>query len=144
MDALTSEVILQTHPLEFQNARQATKIAYLQQEIKYLQDTIKDLEQLSKINKEALKLITNQSSPEKTQLKNVSQEDTASSTFDNRSSPQINKGFHALYENLQEENAKLLEVIKKLKKERSIAQSKVRIVIINSNRNLGSFKRANM
>jgi len=119
-----SDLIVQSHPLEFQNSRQATKIAYLQQEIKYLQDTVKDLEQLTKINKEALKLVSNQSTPEKSQQKCMSQEDATASTFDTRSSPQSTKEFQALNENLQEENSKLLEMIEKLKRERTVAQSK--------------------
>jgi len=119
-----SEVILQTHPLEFQNSRQATKITYLQHEIVHLQDNVRDLEELVRINKEAMKIMSNQYSQSNNKTKSSSQEDITSSTIDHHSSPQSNKNFYALSEQLQEENARLLEMIQKLKKDRAIAQSK--------------------
>lgn len=120
-----SDVILQTHPLEFQNSRQATKITYLQHEIGHLQDNVRDLEELVRINKEAMKIVTNQYSQANNKTKSSSQDDITASTIDQHSSPQSNKNFYALSEQLTEENARLMEIIQKLKKDRAVAQSKV-------------------
>jgi len=117
-----NDFILQTDPLEFQNTRQSTKIIFLQQEIKQLQDHIQDLEQIIRINKEALKITTaNQSNQNK---KSITQNDTTSTTIDD-STTKDTKNLQLLVKELQEENMKFLEIIDKVKKERNIAQSKV-------------------
>lgn len=110
--------ILHTDPLEFQNSRQSTKLLFLQQEIKQLQDHIQDLEQIIKINKEALRITTKHGDQKKV---GMNTNDTTASTIDVYS--RIDQ--KQLIQQLQEENLKLLEIIEKVKKERNIAQSKV-------------------
>ncbi len=77
-----TDFILHTDPLEFQNSRQSTKLVFLQQEIKQLQDHIQDLEQIIKINKEALRITTGQQNKQK---KGPSSNDTTASLMDNYS-----------------------------------------------------------
>jgi hypothetical protein len=120
-----SEFILQTDPLEFQNTRQSTKIAFLQQEVQQLQDHIQDLEQVVRINKEALKIASIQQGQIPTKQKAGNHNDTTASTIENGLSQAQYKNTQLLAEHLQEENMKLLEIIDKIKKERNIAQSKV-------------------
>jgi len=120
-----TEFLLQTDPLEFQNTRQSTKINFLQQEVQQLQEHIQDLEQVVRINKEALKISTSQQSQALLKLKSGSHNDTTASTIDNTLSKENVKGLHLLVDQLQEENTKLLDIIEKVKKERNIAQSKV-------------------
>jgi len=116
-----TDFILQTDPLEFQNSRQSTKIMFLQQEVHQLQDHIKDLEHIVRINKEALKIATQQGQA-KQALGNKSDNlnDETSTSFQNKS-------LQSLVEHLQEENSRLLDIIEKVKKERNIAQSKALI-----------------
>lgn len=118
-----AEFILNSDPLEFQNTRQSTKITFLQQEVVQLQDHVKDLEQVVRINKEALKIATSQ----QFQMisKRGSQNDTTGSTMDSAISQNYSKNLQQLVEQLQEENLKLLEIVQKVKEERNIAQSRV-------------------
>jgi len=120
-----TDFILPTDPLEFQTTRQSTKIAFLQNELKQLQDYVQDLEQVVKINKEALKIATGQHPQGNNKRKNLSPNDTTTSTIDASSNRGDNKNYQLLIEQLQEENMKLIEIIEKVKKERNIAQSKV-------------------
>lgn len=121
-----TEFILQTDPLEFQNTRQSTKIAFLQQEVQQLQDHIKDLEQVVRINKEALRIATNYQASANTKPKGINHNDTTASTIENTLLSRENqKNLQLLVDQLQEENSKLLEIIEKVKQERNIAQSKV-------------------
>jgi hypothetical protein len=113
-----TEFILQTDPAEFQNTRQSTKMMFLQQEISQLQDHIKDLEQIIRMNKDALKIAT---TPDKDpKKKNFNPSESIASTNDT-----IVQKDSKLVQFLQEENYKLLEIIEKVKKERNVAQSKV-------------------
>ncbi len=125
-----TDFILQTDPLEFQNTRQSTKITFLQNELKQLQDYVQDLEQVVKINKEALKIATGQHPQGNNRKKNPSPNDTTASTIEASSNRGDQKNVHFLIEQLQEENIKLVEIIEKVKKERNVAQSKVDIVYI--------------
>ena len=119
-----TEFILQTDPLEFQNTRQSTKIAFLQQEVQQLQDHIRDLEHVVRINKEALKIATSQQAAQaKSRLGNHN--DTTASTIEPGPSRDEFRNVKLFADQMQEENAKLLVIIDKIKKERNIAQSKV-------------------
>jgi len=121
-----TEFILQTDPLEFQNSRQSTKIMFLQQEVHQLQDHIKDLENIVRINKEVLKIATSpQNQPSSKPQPTGSQNDNTCNTVDTSSNTLSYKSLQNLVENLQEENSRLLDIIEKVKKERNIAQSKV-------------------
>jgi hypothetical protein len=120
-----TDFILQTDPLEFQNSRQSTKITFLQNELKQLQDYIQDLEQVVKINKEALKIATGQQPQSINKKKFPSPNDTTASTIEVSSNRGDHKNMQFLIEQLQEENIKLIEIIEKVKKERNIAQSRV-------------------
>ncbi len=124
-----TDFILQTDPLEFQNSRQSTKIMFLQQEVHQLQDHIKDLEHIVRINKEALKIATQhgQASLKSQALANRS--DNTNNANDETSASFQNKSLQSLVDHLQEENSRLLDIIEKVKKERNIAQSKVSIRI---------------
>lgn len=121
-----TDLILQTDPLEFQNSRQSTKIIFLQQELQQAQDYARDLEQIVKINKEALRIATSQQPKQAPKPKSPMGNETAS-TFDASSSRDPSKTLQLLVEQLQEENSKLLEIIEKAKRERNIAQSKALI-----------------
>jgi len=123
-----AEFILQTDPLEFQNTRQSTKIAFLQQEVQQLQDHVKDLEQVVRINKEALKITSLQQGPNPAKVRVGNHNDTTASTIETGISQAQYRNTQLLAEHLQEENLKLLEIIDKIKKERNIAQSKVKEV----------------
>lgn len=121
-----TDYILQSDPLEFQNNRQSTKISYLQNEVLHLQDHVKDLEHLLKVNKEALKLMNSPSSSyicSKTKV--CSQNDLTETTIDNRLLQEHGKNYKLLYEQSHEENLRLFTMIEKLKTERTIAQTKV-------------------
>ena len=120
-----TEFILQTDPLEFQNTRQSTKIAFLQQEVQQLQDHIRDLEHVVRINKEALKIATTQQANAQSKLKLGNHNDTTASTIEHGPSRDEFKNLKLFADQMQEENGKLLEIIDKIKKERNIAQSKV-------------------
>ncbi len=119
-----TELILQTDPLEFQNSRQSTKIIFLQQELQQAQDYARDLEQIVKINKEALRIATIQQPKQAPKPKSPVGNETAS-TMDVSSNRDNSKTLQLLVEQLQEENSKFLEIIEKAKRERNIAQSKV-------------------
>lgn len=118
-----AEFILHTEPLEFQNTRQSTKIGFLQQEVAQLQDHVRDLEQVVRMNKEALKIATSQHF--QMISKRGNQNDTTGSTIDSAISQNYSKSLQQLVEQLQEENSKLLDIIEKVKEERNIAQSRV-------------------
>jgi len=123
-----TEFILQTDPLEFQNSRQSTKIMFLQQEVHQLQDHIKDLENIVRINKEVLKIATGPQGQASTKSQAVgSQNDNTNNTIDTSSNSLSYKSLQNLVEHLQEENSRLLDIIEKVKKERNIAQSKALI-----------------
>ena len=123
-----TEFILNADPLEFQNTRQSTKITFLQQEVVQLQDHIKDLEQVVRMNKEALRIATSQ----QFQMisKCVNQNDTTGSTMDSAISQNYSKNLQQLVEQLQEENLKLLDILEKVKEERNIAQSRVAYIYV--------------
>lgn len=123
-----NDFILQTDPLEFQNSRQSTKLIFLQQEIKQLQDHIQDLEQIIRINKEALRITTSGQNNQK--KKSIVPNDMSSTTMDSSPSKDA-KNLQLVVKELQEENMKLLEIIEKVKKERNIAQSKVLLLLID-------------
>ena len=122
-----TDLILQADPLEFQNSRQSTKIMFLQQELAQVQDHVKDLEHIVRINKEALKIAMSQQiqDPSKGKKANSilsSNDSTADNTISNEKYLAVQK----LCEYFQEENTRLLDMIDNVKKERNIAQSKVR------------------
>lgn len=119
-----TDLILQTDPLEFQNSRQSTKIIFLQQELQQAQEYARDLEQIVKINKEALRIATSQQFKPISKSKLIASNDTAS-TVDTSSNRETVQTLQLLVEQLQEENGKFLEIVEKAKKERNIAQSKV-------------------
>jgi hypothetical protein len=125
-----SEFILQNdQTLEFQNTRQSTKLTFLQQEIRQLQDYIKDLDKMVKINREALRISLYQTTPiapaANTKLKNGN--DTTGSTNDPYSDRDTSKTLQLLLDQLFEENTKLITTVDRLSKERNIAQSKALI-----------------
>jgi len=124
-----TDFILQTDPLEFQNSRQSTKIMFLQQEVHQLQDHIKDLEHIVRINKEALKIATQQGQANFKSQALANRSDNTNNANDETSASYQNKSLQSLVEHLQEENSRLLDIIEKVKKERNIAQSKVSIEI---------------
>jgi hypothetical protein len=119
-----TDLILQTDPLEFQNSRQSTKIIFLQQELQQAQEYARDLEQIVKINKEALRIATGQQFKPISKSKLITSNDTAS-TVDTSSNRETVQTLQLLVEQLQDENGKFLEIVEKAKKERNIAQSKV-------------------
>jgi hypothetical protein len=121
-----TDLILQTDPLEFQNSRQSTKIIFLQQELQQAQDYARDLEQIVKINKEALRIATSQQPKQAPKPKSPVGNETAS-TMDVSSNRDNSKTLQLLVEQLQDENSKFLEIIEKAKRERNIAQSKALI-----------------
>lgn len=123
-----SEFILQADPLEFQNSRQSTKIMFLQQELHQLQDHVKDLEQIVRINKEALRIAS--FPPTQTTVnknKPVSTSEISTTTTENSSNVKM---LQTLVQYLQEENIRLLNIIEKVKQERNIAQSKVKLELV--------------
>ena len=123
-----SEYILYSDPLEVQNNRQATKISYLQKEVSHLQDHVKDLEHLLQVNRETLKIMNSSSSQVSSKNKLSSQNDLTESTIDNRLTIDHSKNFRILYEQSQEENSRLFNMVEKLKTERTLAQTKVCIL----------------
>lgn len=123
-----TELILQTDPLEFQNSRQSTKIIFLQQELQQTQDYARDLEQIVRINKEALRIATYQQPKSSGKVKTPGSNDTTATTFDTNSNRETCKNLQLLVEQLQEENNKFLDIVEKAKKERNIAQSKVILI----------------
>ena len=127
-----TEFILQNDILEFQNTRQSTKITFLQQEIRQLQDYIKDLEQMVQINKEALKLSLYQtpaySNQHNSNTKSKTGNDTTSSINDPYSNRESHKSLQAIFDQLIDENSKLIQTVDRLTKERIVAQSKVKLI----------------
>lgn len=113
-------------PIEAETGQHSAKITYLQQENKYLQDYVKDLEQVIQINKETLKIMSSQSFHVGSRSKLGSEDDTTAS-MENRNSPGKAKSFSAICEQLQEENSRLLTIIEKLKQSRAEAQTRVKL-----------------
>lgn len=120
-----AELLLQTDPLEFQNSRQSTKIIFLQQELQQTQDYARDLEQIVKINKEALRIATNSKPGAKVKSSPLADSNAQNVPIDR----ETYQNLQSLVEQLQEENSKFLEIVEKAKKERNIAQSKVNSVV---------------
>lgn len=118
-----AEFLLQTDPLEFQNSRQSTKIIFLQQELQQAQDYARDLEQIVKINKEALRIATNSKPGAKLKSSPLADSSAQNLPIDR----ETHQNVQMLVEQLQEENSKFLEIVEKAKKERNIAQSKALI-----------------
>lgn len=121
---MIGDFILQETPPE-EAGYHSAKITYLQEENKYLQDYVKDLEQVIQINKETLKIMSSQSFHVGSRSKLSSEDDTTASIMENRHSPGKSKSFYTLYEQLQEENSRLLTIIEKLKQSRAEAQTRV-------------------
>ena len=123
-----ADFILQSDPLEFQNSRQSTKIMFLQQELQQLQDHVKDLEHIVRINKEALRIATGPQiqTPSKSKPLGISDTNVTDVT-DERS-----QALQTLVNHLQEENGRLLDIIEKVKTERNVAQSKVKAIKVIS------------
>lgn len=124
-----ADFILQSDPLEFQNSRQSTKIMFLQQELQQLQDHVKDLEHIVRINKEALRIATGPQiqTPSRSKTLGASSEMNATDVTDDRS-----QALQTLVNQLQEENVRLLDIIEKVKSERNVAQSKVKAIKVIS------------
>ena len=121
------EYIFTEHP-ESQNSRQTSKINLLQQEVSQLQDLIKDLEQMLRMNRDALKIslspffLYNQ---HEIKLKPSQNNDTISTIPDNTTTRELGKNIFAHIEQYYEDNTKLYNQITRLTKERNLAQSKV-------------------
>ena len=121
-----TDLILHADPLEFQNSRQSTKIMFLQQELAQVQDHVKDLENIVRINKEALRIaMSQQLQGSSSTKKSNSILNNTDSTSDGAVSHEKFQAVQKLCEYLQEENTRLLDMIDNVKKERNIAQSKV-------------------
>lgn len=105
---------------------QNLKILYLQDEISQLHEKIFDLEEMLKLNKDALKVslnLTASSSISKKQTNSNSTQDK--STKEEESSSE--KSLKSIIFHLDQENGRLLRSIDKLSKERNAAQSKALI-----------------
>ena len=126
---MIGDFLLHTTPIEHDSGQHSAKITYLQQENKYLQDYVKDLEQVIQINKETLKIMSSQSFPVGSRSKICSEDDTTASIMENRNSPCKSKSFYAMYEQLQEENSRLLSIIEKLKQSRADSQTRVNLTL---------------
>ncbi|CAD8109307.1 unnamed protein product [Paramecium sonneborni] len=106
-------MILGTEVNEFVTNRQQSKIHYLSQENKLLQDYISDLENALKLNKQAMSLALDN---RKCQL----QQTKDGSTISNEQS-----SFSDLIKHLNEENKKLMEALTKQQKVSSQLQTKI-------------------
>lgn len=115
--------------LESQNQRQFIKINYLQQEVRQLQEYVQDLEQIGKLNKEALRIATSGGSAPPPNTRPKLATTTSGNESSNRSDEFAieNKSLQAVIEHLQQENARLYQIIDKVTRERNVAQSKVTV-----------------
>lgn len=108
---------------------QTLKLEFLQQEIRQLRDHIGDLEEVIRLNKDALKTATCSSFtiPQSYKSSTIKSSDADGIPLDlnERSDLIETKMGNRLVDTLQEENAHLLETIRKLINERNLAQSKV-------------------
>lgn len=108
---------------------QTLKFEFLQQEIRQLRDHIGDLEEVIRLNKDALKTATCSSFtiPQSYKSSTIKSSDADGIPLDlnERSDLIETKMGNRLVDTLQEENAHLLETIRKLINERNLAQSKV-------------------
>ena len=108
---------------------QTLKFEFLQQEIRQLRDHIRDLEEVIRLNKDALKTATCSgfTIPQSYKSSTIKSSDADGIPLDlnERSDLIETKMGNRLVDTLQEENAHLLETIRKLINERNLAQSKV-------------------
>lgn len=105
------------HTLKTENQQKqsiSSKIVFLQEEISQQQDRIADLEEMLRLNKEALRISLNLS------VKSVQKPDKS---MDQIESPK-EKSLKSIINHLDQENVKLLKSIEKLTRERNISQSK--------------------
>lgn len=126
------DLILQTEPVEFQYSKQTTKMAFLHQEIRQLQEYIHDLENVVKLNKEALKIAVSpaDNSPHTKSKSRYGHNDTISTgAFTNEASTVAEKAnianLQQVIEHLNQENTLLLTTAQRLRKEREMAESRV-------------------
>jgi hypothetical protein len=102
------------------------KILYLQNEIKQLHEKIYDLEEMVRLNKEAMKVALNlTSTPLLCKKPTTSNSNQDKSTKEEESSSE--KSLKNIIFHLDQENSRLLKTIDKLTKERNAAQSKALI-----------------
>lgn len=122
------DFILPNDTLEFQNQRQSIKISYLQQELKQLQEHVQDLENIIKLNKEALRIAVNGGTQQQpNRMRSVAAGNESTNRSEDITTVIDNKGLHMLIDQLQLENIRLLHIIDKVTKQRNQAQSQVPI-----------------
>lgn len=120
------DFILQTEPVDLHHHKQSTKVSYLQQENRQLNEHIADLEQMIRLNKDALRV-------------------SVSTQYSKDQSIPGVKNYYLILEKLQQENMKLHGIIEKLRKDRDLAQSKVNsYVMMIGDKVLGTYFRANL
>lgn len=127
------DLILQTEPAEFQYSKQTTKMAFLHQEIRQLQEYIHDLEKVVKLNKDAMRVVLTPPDTKSTQSKSKhAHNDTLSTTASaNEGSMVADKAnvisMQQIIDHLNQENVSLLNTAQRLRKEREVAESRALI-----------------
>ena len=125
------DLILQTEPAEFQYSKQSTKMAFLHQEIRQLQEYINDLENVVKLNKDAMRIAISGPANQATQNKlHKGNNDTISTSASaNEGSIVTDKAniisMQQIIDHLHQENISLLSAAQRLRKEREMAESRV-------------------
>lgn len=125
------DLILQTEPAEFQYSKQSTKMAFLHQEIRQLQEYINDLENVVKLNKDAMRIAISGPANQATQNKlHKGNNDTISTSASaNEGSIVTDKAniisMQQIIDHLHQENISLLNAAQRLRKEREMAESRV-------------------
>ena len=127
-----NEFILKSEPGDRLLNKQTAKIGFLQKEVHQMQDYVKDLEEIVKINKEALKLVLNPNNNENEQLKNQNTSQSSILSHYPKDGQSFSQSHQLLPSNdkkilgqLCDENKKLFTILEKIKSERNFAQTKV-------------------
>ena len=121
-----TEIKYETLKTESQNLiNQNLKILYLQDEVKQLHEKIFDLEEMLKLNKDALKISLNLTSSSPPTCKKLANSNSTQDKSNEESNSE--KSFKGIISHMDQENSRLLKSIDKLTKERNAAQSKALI-----------------
>lgn len=127
------DLILQTEPAEFQYSKQTTKMAFLHQEIRQLQEYINDLENVVKLNKDAMRIAISPANSNVTQTKpkHGGHNDTLSTSASANEGSIMNDkaniiSMQQIIDHLHQENISLLNTAQRLRKEREMAESRVK------------------
>lgn len=103
------------------------KILYLQDEIRQLHEKIYDLEEMLKLNKDALKVSLNLTSAPQFSKKPTTTSNSTQDKSTKEEESNSEKSLKSIIFHLDQENGRLLKTIDKLTKERNAAQSKALI-----------------